>query len=83
MAGDDVQLTEIKFRAVEDFVDPTNKSVYLKGLSYTIRLGNFVLADKAAAWYTQGKIEFLDMNGAGMSGMASSESGVAGKGEVT
>lgn len=55
-----------RFQVLKDFEDGTSQ--YCRGLKYTIRKGNTVLADKAKAWVKEGKIKFVDAIGAAAKG---------------
>ncbi len=46
------------FIALQTFEAPETKSVYVEGLSYTIRDGNRYLNALAEVWALQGKIKF-------------------------
>lgn len=46
------------FIALEDFKDDELRSEYCRGLSYSVRDGNEVLAKKAEAWAQRGLIRW-------------------------
>lgn len=49
-----------KFRVREDFFSEALQSHYCRGLLYTIRPGDSLLAESARIWLSEGKIEMVE-----------------------
>lgn len=46
----------MKFTPLKNFKDEDLRSEYVRGLTYTVRPGNEVLAAKVQAWLLEGKV---------------------------
>lgn len=47
------------FRPLETFEEPRLKSTYMKGLLYTVRPGNELLASFVEDWLKDGRVELV------------------------
>jgi hypothetical protein len=51
-----------RFRALKTFESPDLKSTYVKGMTYTVRDGNDLLAVFAEDWVQEGLVEYCGEN---------------------
>lgn len=49
----------MRFKALKDFQSNELKSLYVAGLSYTVRPGNDLLAKLVPQWVKDGRVEIL------------------------
>lgn len=69
----------IKFTPTKDFVSKEFKSVYVRGLSYTVREGNTKLLAAVSRWLEEGLVKVKTDAGAPMEARRAS---MEGRGEV-